>query len=87
GVAGSREIDFVAERRAGRRYVQVAYLLESPATIERELAAFAGVRDAYPRVLLSLDPHQPADLEGVRHQSLTDFLRGAPLGASTDEGQ
>jgi len=87
GVAGPREIDFVAERRSGRRYVQVAYLLESPATIERELAAFAAVRDAYPRVLLSLDPHQPADLAGVRHQSLADFLRGAPLGASMDDGQ
>ncbi|MYK31705.1 MAG: ATP-binding protein, partial [Boseongicola sp. SB0670_bin_30] len=85
GVAGSREIDFVAERRSGRVYVQVAYLLESSATIERELAAFAAVRDAYPRVLLSLDPHQPADLEGVRHQSLTDFLRGAPLETSADD--
>ena len=48
GVAGSREIDFVAERRSGRRYVQVAYLLESPATIARELAAFDAARDAYP---------------------------------------
>ena len=84
GVAGSREIDFVAERRSGRCYVQVAYLLESPATVERELAAFSSVRDAYPRVLLSLDPHQPADLRGVRHQSLTDFLRGAPLGGSPE---
>lgn len=82
GVAGTQEIDFVAERRSGRCYVQVAYLLESPATIGRELAAFATVRDACPRVLLSLDPHQPADLQGVRHQSLTDFLRGAPLGGS-----
>ena len=62
--------------------MQVAYLLESPATVERELAAFSSVRDAYPRVLLSLDPHQPADLRGVRHQPLTDFLRGAPLGGS-----
>ena len=41
------------------------------------------VRDTYPRVLLSLDPHQPADLQGVRHQSLTDFLRGA----SADDGR
>ena len=80
GVAGAQEIDFVAEKRSGRYYVQVAYLLESPATIERELAAFAAIRDAYPRVLLSLDPHQPADFDGVRHRSLTDFLRGAPLG-------
>ena len=87
GVSGSREIDFVAERRTGRRYVQVVYLLESPATIERELAAFDAVRDAYPRVLLSLDPHRPADLQGVRHQSLTDFLRGAPLGAAAGDEQ
>ena len=82
GVAGEREIDFVAERGSERRYVQVAYLLESPATIARELAAFAAVRDSYPRVLLSLDPHQPSDFEGVRHQSLTEFLRGAPLGTA-----
>ena len=82
GVAGEREIDFVAERGSERRYVQVAYLLESPATIARELAAFAAVRDSYPRVLLSLDPHQPSDFEGVRHRSLTAFLRGAPLGTA-----
>ncbi len=86
GVAGSQEIDFVAERRSGRCYVQVAYLLESPATIERELSAFSGVRDAYPRVLLTLDPHQPADFQGVRHQSLSDFLRGAPLGGAERDG-
>ena len=85
GVAGEREIDFVAERKTERCYVQVAYLLESPATIERELSAFAAVRDAWPRVLLSLDPYQPSDFEGVRHQSLTDFLRGAPLGAGSRE--
>ena len=82
GVANAREIDFIAEKRPERWYVQVAYLLESPATVERELAAFAAVRDAYPRVLLSLDPHQPADFQGVKHQSLTAFLRGAPLGAA-----
>ena len=79
GVAGSREVDFVAESSAGRRYVQVAYLLDSRATIERELSAFAAVADAYPRVLLTLDPYQPADFAGVSHRSLADFLRGAPL--------
>ena len=79
GVAGSREVDFVAESGAGRRYVQVAYLLDSRATIERELSAFAAVADAYPRVLLTLDPYQPADFAGVSHRSLADFLRGAPM--------
>ena len=78
GVAGSREVDFVAESSAGRRYVQVAYLLDSRATIERELSAFAAIADAYPRILLTLDPHQPTDFAGVSHRSLAAFLRGAP---------
>ena len=83
GAAGSREIDFVAENNFGRRYVQVAYLLESPATIERELGAFAAVSDAYPRILLTLDPHQPSDFAGVSHRSLTAFLRGGSLDGSS----
>ena len=83
GAAGSREIDFVAENNFGRRYVQVAYLLESPATIERELSAFAAVSDAYPRILLTLDPHQPSDFAGVSHRSLTAFLRGGSLDGSS----
>lgn len=86
GVAANREIDFVAESRSERWYVQVAYLLESPATLERELSAFAAVRDHYPRVLLSLDTHQPSDFRGVKHQPLTDFLRGAPLGERSGGG-
>ncbi len=79
GVAGAREVDFVAESSAGRRYVQVAYLLDSRATIDRELSAFAAAPDAYPRILLTLDPYQPADFAGVNHRSLAAFLRGAPL--------
>ena len=80
GAAGSREIDFVAENNAGRRYIQVAYLLESAghhrARAERLRRGFS---DAYPRVLLTLDPYQPADFAGVSHRSLADFLRGGPL--------
>ena len=56
GVAGLREIDFVAERRSGCRYVRVAYLLESPPPSSASWRPLAAVRDAYPRVLLSLDP-------------------------------
>ena len=79
GSAGGREIDFVAQDRRGIVYVQVAYLLESQVTIERELTAFSTLDDAYPRVLLSLDPHQPSDFAGVRHRSLAEFLLGGDL--------
>ena len=87
GTAGGREVDFVAENNLGRRYVQVAYLLESPATTERELSAFAAVSDAYPRTLLTLDAHQPADFAGVSHRSLIDFLRGGPLDGPAGESR
>ena len=67
GAAGSREIDFVAENNAGRRYIQVAYLLESPATIERELSAFAaGLR------------RLPADSADPRSLSTRRLRRGKP---------
>ncbi len=86
GMVGSREIDFVAEDRAGRVYIQVAYLLESRATLDRELFAFRALRDGYPRVLLSLDPHQPRDFDGVIHEPLDAFLRGASLGQPGRDG-
>jgi predicted AAA+ superfamily ATPase len=81
GSADSREIDFVAEDRSGKMYIQVAYLLESRETIGRELKPFSLLDDAYPRYLLTLDPYQPRDLEGVRHRSLQRFLRGDSLEA------
>ncbi len=64
GSGESREIDFVAEDQSGRLYFQVAYLLESRKTLERELKPFSMIDDAYPRYLLTLDPHQPRDLQG-----------------------
>lgn len=79
GIADDREIDFVCDRQDGRVYVQVAYLLPTPETVRRELASFAAVTDAYPRVLLTLDPHQPRDLHGVRHGSIIRFLMGDPI--------
>jgi predicted AAA+ superfamily ATPase len=81
GSADSRGIDFVAEDPSGKVYIQVAYLLESRETIERELKPFSLLDDAYPRYLLTLDPYQPSDLEGVRHRSIRRFLLGDSLEA------
>jgi predicted AAA+ superfamily ATPase len=79
GSANSREIDFVAEDRSGKVYIQVAYLLESRETIDRECKPFSLLDDAYPRYLLTLDPYQPRDLEGVRHRSIQRFFLGDGL--------
>ncbi len=73
------EIDFIAERKNERIYVQVSYLLESQKTIDRELAALRAVEDAWPKFLFSLDEFQPSVFDGIRHISILDFLMGAEL--------
>lgn len=79
GNFGDLEIDFVCERAESRTYVQVAYVIESAATLERELRPLLGIPDAYPRVLISMDPLEPSGLAGVRRLNLVDFLLGAEL--------
>jgi len=79
GRAGELEIDFVAERGSERVYVQVAYLLESKATVDRELAPFAAIGDKYPCRLITLDRHLGTSLGGVTRMNLIDFLFGAEL--------
>lgn len=79
GTVEDREIDFVAETGSGRLYIQVAYLLGTRQTLKREIAALSALRDAYPRILLSMDKMQPKDFNGIRHAGIVDFLLGAHL--------
>lgn len=79
GKIGELEIDFIAEGPKGRAYVQVAYLFESQATIDRELAPFKLVDDKYDCYILSLDRHFGSDLGGVHRLNVIDFLLGARI--------
>lgn len=79
GVVDEGEVDFVADGSGGRVYVQVAYLLTDPKTLEREKASLLRVEDAYPKIIVSMDTVSPGDLSGIRHISGEELLRGAPL--------
>jgi predicted AAA+ superfamily ATPase len=68
-----REIDFVARRGADLVYLQVAYLLASEETREREFSAFAGIQDSFPRYVLSLDDIDFSQ-NGIRHINVIEFL-------------
>lgn len=74
GRLGQREIDFVAERDGVKIYIQVAYLLPSKATVERETAPLLSVKDNYPKLLLTLDREVGDDYEGVQRLYLPDWL-------------
>ena len=51
GKTGNKEIDFVCDKRGEKLYVQVAYLLASDETVQREFGAYDNIRDNYPNML------------------------------------
>ncbi len=68
------EVDFIAERSDGWRcYIQVAYLMVTEETRNREFGAFRSIRDNYPKFVISQDPIC-SDRDGIKHLRLTDFL-------------
>jgi len=74
GVLDRAEIDFVAERHGERIYVQVAYLLTGPDTLEREFGNLERIPDNYPKLVLSLDEVGPDQRNGILRKHLADFL-------------
>jgi predicted AAA+ superfamily ATPase len=73
GQGANCEIDFIARRRDETMYIQVAYLLASPETIEREFAPLLNIRDNFPKYVLSMDEFD-FGRQGVQHRHIRDWL-------------
>ena len=73
GKVGNKEIDFIAQKRERKIYVQVTYLLASEETIAREFDVYNLVDDNFPKYVVSLD-----DLDfsrrGIKHYHIREFL-------------
>ena len=77
GILRNGEIDFVATRGEQRLYVQAVYLLGADETIAREFGNLQGIRDNYPKYVVSMDPVSGGlpDYPGIIHIHLHEFLR------------
>lgn len=73
GKVGDKEIDFICESQGNRLYIQVAYLLASEETIQREFCVYERVRDNYPKYVLTLDEFDMSR-DGIKHRNIRDFL-------------
>ena len=73
GKAGDREIDFIGAKQGEKRYVQVAYLLASEDTVQREFGVYEGLRDNFPKYVISMDEFD-FSRNGIRHMNIRDFL-------------
>jgi len=74
GKLNNKEIDFIAEKKNQRVYIQVSYKLENEKTILREFEPLLAVRDHYPKYVVSMDGHFRDNIDGVRHIGLYDFI-------------
>ena len=73
GKAGDKEIDFIAEKAGDKIYIQVAYLLPTEDTINREFGVYESIKDNYPKYVLSMDEFD-LSRNGVKHCNLREFL-------------
>lgn len=74
GKLGDKEIDFIAQKQNEKRYIQVAYKLESEKTIEREFTPLLQIADHYPKYVVTMDEFWQGNIEGVVHLNIVDFL-------------
>lgn len=74
GKFDDKEIDFVAEKKEKKIYIQVAYKLSEEAIVEREFGALLGVRDHYPKYVVTMEEFWQDNIEGIKHINIAEFL-------------
>jgi predicted AAA+ superfamily ATPase len=74
GKLKDREIDFVAEKKNEKMYIQVTYKMENEKTVMREFEPLLLIKDHYPKYVVSMDNYFKDNIEGVKHIRLFDFL-------------
>ena len=73
GKVDNLEVDFVCTEENEKIYVQVAYLLASSETIEREFTSLEKIDDNYPKYVISMDEFDMSR-NGIKHINIIDFL-------------
>ena len=66
-------MDFVVINGRKKCFIQVAYLLASEETIQREFGAYSKITDASPKYVMSLDKLDMSH-DGIVHMNIIDFL-------------
>ncbi len=77
GILRVGEVDFVANKGSKTIYVQATYILASEDTIRREFGNLAGIKDNFPKYVVSMDPVSGGLVEypGIHHVHLREFLK------------
>ena len=60
--------------REDKIYIQVAYLLASEETIDREFGVYNVISDNYPKYVVSMD-EMNLSRNGIKHMNIREFLQ------------
>ena len=83
GKMDNAEIDFIATKAGEKIYIQVTESMMSEDVRTRELAPLMKIRDHYAKLVLSLEPGIITTYEGIRSQSLIEWMLGQEHPAQT----
>ncbi|MBR2708645.1 MAG: ATP-binding protein [Clostridia bacterium] len=73
GKTDNGEIDFVVDNFGEKFYIQVADYLSSDDVIKREFGAYDGVKDNYPKYVLTMDKIDYSK-DGIIHKNIIEWL-------------
>jgi len=74
GKTANGEIDFIAEKKGDKIYVQVTKEIKTEETEKREYDRLLEIRDNYPKYLLTTDSLAGGNYEGIKTMHIADFL-------------
>jgi uncharacterized protein len=74
GSLQTEEIDFICEKNNEKIYIQVALRIESDVTEQREFGNLLKIKDAYPKMVITMDTFNGNSFEGIKHMNIADFL-------------
>ncbi|MCW0483080.1 ATP-binding protein [Gaoshiqia sediminis] len=74
GKQQEKEIDFIAERKGEKVYIQVALRITEKQTMDREFGNLLAIKDNYPKYVVTLDEYSGSSFEGIKHIPLRQFL-------------
>ena len=73
GKTSKGEVDFLALKNDGVKYIQVCYDLSNEETRKREFGAYDLIKDQYPKYVISMN-QEDYSMNGIQHLNIFDFL-------------
>lgn len=76
GKLGTKEVDFIAEKKGVKEYFQVSANLTDENTFNREIAPLKAIKDNYPKKIITMDIYSVGNYAGIEVVSIIDWLFG-----------